>query len=124
MQGLNWLLNTLVPPVPATARPKPKPKRKPKPQVVDEDELNEEPTNVVPVVRRPPQKDRGSKALEHQAQGASLSQEQIRDLIYQLENIKEHPEKAKNLDLSSLKELQSVPKALLNSVNGDDGIQV
>lgn len=119
MQGLNWLLNTLVPPVPATRRPRPKPR--PKPAVVEEDELNGEPTSVTPVVRRPPAKVKGQKA---EVEGTNLSQEQLRDLIFQLEAIKDHPEKAKNLDLTSLRELQSAPKASLNSVNGDDGIQV
>lgn len=103
MQGLNWLLNALAPP-PTTKRPKAKPKKKPKNQ---EEILSNQPTHITPVVTAAPS---GNSLSPN-----SLSQDDIKKLIKQLEAVQKDP-KNNELDLTQIKSIQH----LINA----DGVQI
>ncbi|XP_050501650.1 mucin-17-like isoform X7 [Diabrotica virgifera virgifera] len=105
MRGLNWLLNTLAPtPAPATKRPTPKPVKPNKPPV-EEELLVNSPTHMTPIATAAPSKIANA-----------LSQEDIKKLINQLEDIQKNPSKG-TLDLSQIKSIQ-------NLINLDGGVVV
>lgn len=104
MQGLNWLLNALAPPPTTTKRPKPKSKKKPKNQEI----LSNQPTHITPVVTPAPN--------DNSLSSNSLSQDDIRKLIKQLEAVQKDP-KNNELDLTQVKSLQHL-------INADEGVQI
>lgn len=106
MQSLNWLLNVLSP---TTTK---KPKRKPKPsqqieEPIEQDIFSHQPTHLTPVVT----------ALPPSSIVNSLSQQDIKKLIKELEEIQKDPSGKRALDFSSISSLQ-------NLIQSDQGVQV
>ncbi|XP_057669633.1 mucin-2-like isoform X4 [Diorhabda carinulata] len=114
IRGLNWLLNALAPPpspAPVNKRPTPKPV-KPKKPPVEEELLVNSPTHMTPVSTAAPSK-----------LANSLSQDEIKQLIKQLEGIQKNPSTG-TLDLSQIKSIQNllnVDGGVVISTNGEHG---
>ncbi|XP_056631137.1 mucin-2-like isoform X1 [Diorhabda sublineata] len=114
IRGLNWLLNALAPPpspAPVIKRPTPKPV-KPKKPPVEEELLVNSPTHMTPVSTAAPSK-----------LANSLSQDEIKQLIKQLEGIQKNPSTG-TLDLSQIKSIQNllnVDGGVVISTNGEHG---
>lgn len=101
-QGLNWLLNALAPP-PPPPRPRPRPRPRPTIKTEDVELLNNEPTNITPVLY-----DNALSASSPDKQAAinsinSLSDTEFQKLLLQLDAAQKDPKKLQNIDLSFIK---------------------
>lgn len=97
-QGLNWLLNALAPPPSPAQRSRPKPTSF---KSEDFELLNNEPTNITPVVY-----DNALSGSDRQAainSINSLSDSEFQKLLKQLQSAKTDPNKLKDVDLSFLR---------------------
>lgn len=106
MQSLNWLLNVLSPTT--TKKPKLKPKASQQlEEPIEQDIFSHQPTHLTPVVTALPP----SNIIN------SLSQQDIKKLIKELEEIQKDPSGKRALDFSSINSLQ-------NLIQSDQGVQV
>lgn len=132
MEGLNWFLNAIVPPLPpARPRTTKKPEKRPFPSFEDEDIfdnlpvkttkrpdddeiLRRSPTYITPVV------DTSFTVTPSNTLGG-LSNTELQRLINQLEGVQKDPKKLQDLDLTPLKNLQAKATGVQVTNSGTSG---